>query len=173
MTLEQIAYLAQIFGVALVVASLVYVGRELRQNTETMRQNAAGYYLNLQDRLCGEVANNRELAECWYKGASDFFSLDEVNRQRVILFEQRAIAAWNQLFLLRLDGLVPDSQWHELIWSVKHFGSRQSAKECWSVSQGSFGKPFQDFISEHMNSGEGQHATDSPPGLMSNTEDLR
>ena len=150
MTLEQLAYLAQILGVGLVVASLIYVGRQLKQNTETMRQNAAGYYLNLQDRLCGEVSNNRELAECWHKAASDFASLDEVDKQRAILFEQRAIAAWNQLFLLRQDGLVPDSQWQELIWSVKHFGSRQSARQCWSVSKASFGKPFQDFISEHM-----------------------
>ena len=150
MTLEQLAYLAQIIGVGLVVASLVYVGRQLQQNTETMRQNAAAYYLNVQDRLCGEVANSRELAECWLKGASEFESLDTVDRHRAILFEQRAIAAWNQLFLLRQDGLVPDSQWQELVWSVKHFGSRQSARESWNVSKGSFGKPFQAFISEHM-----------------------
>jgi hypothetical protein len=150
MTLEQLAYLSQIIGAGLVVASLVYVGRQLHQNTQTMRQNAAAYYLNLQDRLCGEVANNRDLAECWHKGASDFESLDEVDRQRAILFEQRAIAGWNQLFLLRQEGLVPDSQWRELIWSVKHFGSRQSAQISWNVSKGSFGKPFQDFISEHI-----------------------
>jgi len=52
----------------------------------TMRQNAAGYYLSLQERLCGEVANNRELAEYWLKGASEFDRLDEVDRQRMMLF---------------------------------------------------------------------------------------
>ena len=150
MSLEQLAYLAQIIGVGFVVASLVYVGRQLRQTTETMRQGAAGYYLNVQDRLCGEVANSRDLAECWLKGASDFDSLDAVDKHRVILFEQRAIAAWNQLVLLRQDGLVPDSQWQELIWSVKHFGARQSAQASWQVSKDSFGKAFQDFIAEHM-----------------------
>ena len=150
MTLEQLAYLAQIIGAGLVVASLIYVARQLRQNTQAMRQNAAGYYLNVQDQLCGEVANNRDFAECWHKGAAQFSALDEVDKTRVILFEQRAIAAWNQLFLLRQEGLVPDSQWQELIWSVEHFGSRQSAKACWNVSKDSFGKPFQDFVSEHM-----------------------
>lgn len=150
MTLEQLAYLSQILGAGLVVASLVYVGRQLKQSTATMRQTAAGYYLGLQDRLCGEVANSRDLAECWVKGAKDFDGLDDVDKQRVILFEQRAIAAWNQLFLLRQDGLVPDSQWQELAWSVKHFGSRQSARESWKVSKDSFSKPFQAFIAEHM-----------------------
>jgi len=150
MTLEQLAYLAQILGVGLVIASLIYVGRQLRQNTEIMRQSAAGYYLNVQDRLCGEVANNRELAECWLKGATRFDRLDEVDQARMVLFDQRALAAWNQLFLLRQDGLVPESQWQELLWSMKHFGSRQSARASWKVSKDSFGKPFQDFVSEHM-----------------------
>lgn len=150
MTLESLAYLAQIIGVGLVVASLVYVGRQLRQNTEAMRQNAAGYYLSLQDRLMQEVSNNRELAEYWVKGATAFDSLDEVDKQRVMLFEQRAIAGWNQLFLLHQDGLVPDSQWNELIWSVKHFGSRQSAHESWRIFKDAYGKPFQDFVSQYM-----------------------
>jgi hypothetical protein len=150
MTLEQLAYLAQIVGAGLVVASLVYVGRQLRQNTAIMRQNAAGYYLGLQERLCGEVANNRELAEYWLKGASDFESLDDVDRQRIMLFEWRAITGWNQLFHLRKDGLVPDSQWNELLWSVKNFMTRQSAREAWTVFKGAFGKPFQDFVSSHI-----------------------
>jgi hypothetical protein len=33
MTLEELAYLAQIVGVILVIASLMYVARQLRQNT--------------------------------------------------------------------------------------------------------------------------------------------
>ena len=152
MQLEQLAYLAQVVGVGLVVASLIYVGRQLRQNTEVMRQNAAGYYLNLQDRLCGEVANSRELAEYWVKGASDFVSLDEVDKQRVMLFEWRAITGWNQLYQLRQDGLVPDSQWNELRWSVGNFMARQSAREAWAVFKGAFGQPFQGFVSAQMKS---------------------
>ena len=37
MTLEQTAYLAQILGVILVVVSLVYLARQLNQNTELAR----------------------------------------------------------------------------------------------------------------------------------------
>jgi len=61
--------------------------------------------------------------------------LDEVDRQRV---------------QLRQDGLVPDSQWQELLWSSRNFGARQSSRETWTAYSGAFGKPFQDFISEQM-----------------------
>jgi hypothetical protein len=37
MTLEQYAYLAEIIGVVLVIASLAYVALQLRQNTAAMR----------------------------------------------------------------------------------------------------------------------------------------
>jgi len=150
MTLQNLSYLADIVGVGLIVASLVYVGRQLKQNSEIMRQNAAGYYLNLQEKLCGEVANNRELAEYWLKGAADIDTLDAVDRQRIMLFEWRAFTGWNQLFQLRHEGLVPDSQWNELLWSVRNFGRRQSAKEAWEVFRGAFGKPFQEFVSTQM-----------------------
>jgi hypothetical protein len=37
MTLEQFAYIAEIIGVIFLIASLLYVGRQLHQNTEMMR----------------------------------------------------------------------------------------------------------------------------------------
>jgi hypothetical protein len=150
MSLEQMANLADVFGVALVIASLIYVGKQVRQNTDVIRFNAAAYYAGLQERLCGEVANNRELAECWQKGATSFDSLDEVDKQRLILFEWRAITGWNQLFQLRQDNLLPDSQWNELIWAIQNFGKRQSARESWRIAKDAFGKHFRDFVSEYL-----------------------
>ena len=150
MSLEQLAYLAEIVGVALVIASLIYVGKQLRQNVDVIRFNAAGSYVSLQERLCGEVANSREVAEVWQKGTSEFASLDEVDKQRLILFEWRAITAWNQLFQLRQDKLLPDSQWNELLWAIKNFGTRQSARASWRATKDAFGKPFQDFVSEYL-----------------------
>lgn len=51
MTLEQYAYVAEIIGVVLIVASLVYVARQLRQNTDaqlaTSRQSMLAADLNL------------------------------------------------------------------------------------------------------------------------------
>ena len=150
MSLEHLANLADIIGLGLVIASLIYVGKQLRQNTDTMRLNAAGSYVNLQERLCGEVANSRELAEFWQKGAAQFAELDEVDRQRLLLFEWRAITGWNQLFHLRQEGLMPESQWNELVWAIKSFGARQSARESWRVFKGAFGKDFQDFVAEYL-----------------------
>ncbi len=48
---------------------------------------------------------NRELAEIWVKGESDFDILDEVDRQRLMFFERRAIVWWHHTFQLHRRGL--------------------------------------------------------------------
>ena len=55
MLLQQLAYLADIIGVILVVASLIYVGREMRQNTEMiqaqMNQSRAENAMNVAQAI--------------------------------------------------------------------------------------------------------------------------
>lgn len=41
-TLEQMSYIVEIIGVIAVAASLIYVGKQIQQNTKTMQVNAAG-----------------------------------------------------------------------------------------------------------------------------------
>lgn len=50
MALEQLAYLAQIVGTILVVASLVYVAKQLRQNTDAIHAQSRQAILNAPQR---------------------------------------------------------------------------------------------------------------------------
>jgi len=52
MTLEQWAYLAEIVAVLLVIASLVYVARQLHQNTEMMRAESRNEIFTGTSRNC-------------------------------------------------------------------------------------------------------------------------
>ena len=113
MTLEQYAYLAEIVGVALVIASLVYLAHQLRQNTNMMRVNAGSEWLQRDYDIAASVIDNREFAEIWVKGGLEFESLDEVDKQRMLLFERRPFGLWHELFNLRKQNLLPDATWHE------------------------------------------------------------
>lgn len=72
MTLEQFAYLAQVVGVVLVIVSLVYVARQVRQNTEMARVAAGSQQVQSDFDITGSMIANRELAEIWVKGESEF-----------------------------------------------------------------------------------------------------
>ena len=63
MTVEQFANIAEIIGVILVIASLIYVARELRQNTDMMRVNASNERLKRDFDIVANLLDSRKLAE--------------------------------------------------------------------------------------------------------------
>ncbi len=89
MTLEQYGYLAEIAGVVLIIASLVYVARQLGQTAAMMRLAAANDRVRSEQEMVTSIISDRQFAEIWLKGESNFEALDDVDKQRVIFFEYR------------------------------------------------------------------------------------
>ena len=152
MTLEQWAYLAEITASIAVIASLVYVARELHQNTNAMRVNNADNFVDFNFRLNTPIATDREFAEVWTKGWSDFASLDAVDKRRLVIYDFQAIAGWHNYFNLKQQALISDSQWTELTGTLRIFGERQAAREAWKTFKGVYGQPFQDFMAQYLES---------------------
>ena len=150
MSLEQFASLAEIIGLLLVFASLIYVARQLNQTTTMMRVSASGERLQRDTDIVNSIVHSREVAEFWMKGATEFQSLDEIDKQRLVFFERRAILHWHNMFGLREHNLVPDSDWLEMKWIIQNIGRRQSIRESWKIFKDSFQKPFQDFMEEQF-----------------------
>ncbi len=154
MILEQYSLLAEIIAAIAVVASLVYVARQLQQNTEAVRADSANTLLQLTVRMAGDVAVSREVGEYWVKAGEDFGSLDRVDQQRAILFEYRAIQGWSHFYRLREQGMMPDEQWQELVWFIENLGGRrQVIREAWKLFKEAYPKPFQDFLSPYLENG--------------------
>ena len=150
MVLEQWAYLAEIIGVILVIASLVYVAQQVRQNTEMMRASHSSDLVNINMGLVTRLTEDRDLTELWLKAESEFDTLEPTDQQRMIIFEWRAIQAWHNWFNLRQKGLVADSQWNELVWHFENIGRRQSVREVWRTFKGGYTEQFQVFMAQYL-----------------------
>jgi hypothetical protein len=142
MSLEQFASLAEIIGLLLVFASLIYVARQLNQTTTMMRVSASGERLQRDTDIVNSIVHSREVAEFWMKGATEFQNLDEIDKQRLVFFERRAILHWHNMFGLREHNLVPDSDWLEMKWIIQNIGRRQSIRESWKSSRIRFRNRF-------------------------------
>ena len=146
MTLEQYGYLAEIAGVVLIIASLVYVARQLGQTAAMMRLAAANDRVRSEQEMVTSIISDRQFAEIWLKGESNFEALDDVDKQRVIFFEYREIVLWHSLFSLRQQKLTSDRDWHANEWIIQNLGRRQAVRESWKFIKESFERPFQDYI---------------------------
>lgn len=160
MNWEAIAAMAEISGVLLVVASLAYVARQIGQNTAMMRVNAATQRLERDYELVLPVIESREFAEIWRQGDHDFDSIDPVDQQRLLFFERRAIVLWHHMHHLRIQGLLPESHWHEQLWIIQNLGRRQALRVAWDVFKDSFEATFQEFVEIQFRIGESNATTD-------------
>ena len=150
MALEQAAYLADIVGVILIVVSLVYLARQLQQNTELARVSAGSQQVQRDFDITESMIANRELAEIWVKGDSEFDKLDDVDQRRLIFFERRAIVWWHHNFNMYEGGLVSAAEWQAQLGIIRVVAGRGSVQAAWAVFRQGFEKPFRDFMDQEL-----------------------
>ena len=150
MNWDAISAISEFVGVALIVASMIYVARQLRQTNTMMRINAASERLERDYEIVAPIIESGELAEIWLKGASEFASLRPEDQQRLLFLERRAIMLWHHQYQLHHQGLMPDANWHETIWIIKMIGRRQVVREAWRIFGEGFELGFQVFIDEQF-----------------------
>ena len=146
MSLEQLAYLSQIMGVIGVIGSLIYVGKQLRQNTNQMQIDAATNYSLWVDEIFSRTSTEREFSGVWQKGGSDFGSLDDIDKGRVINHEIGALFMQAHFFALMQANALPEHIWHRQLWTLKNVSRRQSVREAWKIYKDSFESSFQEFM---------------------------
>ncbi len=142
MTLEQISYLGELIAALSVIGSLVYVARRVGQNTAMMRVKAASERLQREYDIAAPMIESREIAEIWLKAATEFDSLDDIDKERMMVYERRAIALWHHVYVLRQQRLYADAEWHEAKWMIRKFGQRQANREPGGLLRKHLRNPF-------------------------------
>lgn len=150
MTLEQVAALGEVVASVGVILSLIYVARQLRQNTAMMRASASAERVERDAELSFRLVDHPEFAEIWVRAHSDLESLGEVERTRLIFFSRTAIVHWHNMFRLREQGLLPDADWEELKWLIRLVGVRQDTRAAWHMFRESFEDSFQAFMDAQL-----------------------
>ena len=150
MALEQFASLGEIVASLAVVASLIYVAKQLRQNSDMMRAAASSARVQRDADLGFRISDSQEFTEIWLKGGASFDSLGEVEQTRLLFFSRTAILHWHNMFRLRSEKLLSDADWNELIWLIERIGMRQDTLAAWKVFKDSFDESFQEFLENHF-----------------------
>ena len=96
MSLEQISYVAQIIGTVGVVASLVFVGLQVRQNTAALYRGEHNSTMEQWTVIRMAVAQSRDMAELMTAGLSGARELDAADQLRLEQFlQEQAWAAFH------------------------------------------------------------------------------
>jgi len=150
MTLDQWASMAEILGAIGLIASLVYVGQQVRLNRKQLQEDAAARYYEKVSGLFSNAALNRNFAEVWNSAEVDLNSLDKVDRQRAVNWEVGVIYLLSQWYAQQRGGLLPKHFVTNFEWTFTGLGQRESFREAWTFCKGGLDDSFQKYAGKYL-----------------------
>jgi hypothetical protein len=124
-TSDQISTIAEIVGVIVVVASLVYLALQVRQNTSAIRSSARETFLAALQN-CNSFA--LEHSDIWHRAAFEGEMLEGEELTRYITIVHSALNAYEALYSEYLVGNVEREFWEgkvrQMGWVFMHPSSR-------------------------------------------------
>jgi len=150
MTLQNLANLAEVVAVFGLIASLMYVGRQVQQNTMQMKVRASSERLGMFTSLWLRVADDREFATLVYNGDSGYSSLDDIDKMRLQALHTSGLSMWAHLFELHQQTLLSENAWKEQRMDMETLGRRQDVRDAWNMNKARFSGPFQEFLADYL-----------------------
>ena len=143
MSLEYFANLAEVVGVILVIASLIYVAKQLRQNTNAIRAQSRQSVLTASQAELFVTIEQPNLTVSI--GRSD--SLSEEEQVSVASYLFAIFRAREFAWLQHANGVIDDTQWNTELAVLLFFIDSQRVRDWWAnVGQVAYGDEFTDFV---------------------------
>lgn len=110
MNWDAIGAIGELIGAAAVVATLIYLSIQLRQNTKTVRLSSAQGVTEELQNMFNLLASDHSLAEV-YVEAEKSSELSDANRVRYYAFTNNLLRIYENAFLQRQANVINDAHW--------------------------------------------------------------
>ena len=145
-------------GAIVVVATLFYLARQIRQNTETSRDIAVQTAVSDFAHGTDELNRDPELVRIWFEGRKDFRSLKQLEKQRFALYLTSAFHRHELVLYLsrqgKLDEMAVGGLWAQMEYAFEGQGTR----DWWSQSRNLFNSEFQAYCDLVISKVDGRRA---------------
>ena len=145
MDLSKLANLAEIFGTAAIVVSLIYVAIQIRQNTRAMKLAAAQNVSQDVQNGLSFIAGDTEFARIHLEAMSDIDSLAAAERHRFYVFLMRYLRTFENAYHQNKAGLLDEYVWDGFSEQIKLASRTSGYCAFWRDRHQYFGQEFQDF----------------------------
>lgn len=133
MTLEQASLVAQIVSAVAVIASLVFVGVQLKQATAAIRGSSSEAHAALYTELVHSIIDNADFARIWSKGLTDPKGLREDEWVRFVAYSSALFRQYETSRVQWQKGRLDNEHWHTIEKQAISFGHLPGLKEAWKL----------------------------------------
>jgi len=131
MTLNDAYLVSQIAAAILVAPTLLYLALQVRQNTKQLKAAARYQFVEATGQINAVMAGDKSAASVFRRGISDYASLDEDERWQFLVFIGQHMQIHSVMFELYEDGLLPETQWHNVRKDILTIVRSDGGKRIW------------------------------------------
>lgn len=148
MTLETVYFMSGIVAAGGVIASLIFVGLQMRQNTKAVQLASATHYQSSLGDLEFFIAREAEFAELLVKGRTGQ-SLTAAEELRLSVFYSNVLRIWQNLHVQFLEGALKPELWKGFRAGLERILEQdEGLYRSWTASKPLLTQTFNDLVSE-------------------------
>lgn len=150
MSLEQISSLAQIMSAIAVIASLIFVGVQLKQATAAIRASSSQAHSGLYTDLVRSIIDNADFARTWSIGLSDPKALEEPEWVRFVAYASALFRLYESSRVQWLNGRLDDEHWHTIERQAADFGRLPGLRSAWQLRGHWYSREFRQWFESRV-----------------------
>ncbi len=150
MPLDQLANIAEISAVALVIVSLIYVGIQIKQNTKATEISTSHAFVDTFSKTVLEICREKEFTDIYWRGLGGLSNLQGSEVAAFGAWTISACRAWELFYYQWQAHVFDDRLW--VGWKAQFcdlFGY-PGIQEIWSLRSHQFDVEFREFVDQQI-----------------------
>jgi hypothetical protein len=156
MPLDQLANIAEISAAALVIVSLIYVGIQIKQNTDTLKLGTAHDTAEDLADLYLLPAEDGEFADIFLRGLQDLEALVSVERLRFYGYFHKFFRTYDNAHYQFRRGALEAEMFEGVTQTLVMVAAMPGVRAYWQDRKKWYNKKFQEYVDKEILSAEGQ-----------------
>ncbi len=150
MTLQDLGNIGEFLGAVGVIASLVYLATQIRQNTGAVRRSARQETLSEMTRFLTQVSGDADTARVYELGLADSPELNRAERLRFGLLLLQFFYSFGRMYDLHCERNFEPDFWEAQKMVLRWVINQPGVKRWWPNARAQIPGSFADFVEGEM-----------------------
>ncbi len=146
MTLEEFNFIAEIIASIAVIASLIYVALQIKQNTAATHATAAQSFAEADNGFVGLINTSNNLADILHRGAMGLSELKGGELIQFMAFNDAAFMAMHSAYCQWDKGTLDDRLWSSFKHAILGMLAQPGQQEWWQLRRHWYDESFRKYI---------------------------
>jgi hypothetical protein len=154
MTLEEFNYIAEIIASIAVIASLIYVGLQIRQNTAVTQATGRQAYVDSMNEYVGLINLSPNLADILHRGATGLSNIKGGEIIQFGAFLDQCFVNFETSYFQWKAGVLDARLWSTFRHTIVDLLIQPGQQQWWDNRRHWFDKEFQEYVNQVLVSEE-------------------